>query len=376
MLKNKHSLISKVASTIISVLCDHYLVLLISITATGLFLRFSGLNVTPLTFGEMAVTSLSRLPIPHLQDAIENGPILHPPFYYWIQHFFLMFGVTEFSIRFLPALCGTLSIPVTYLLGKEFHGKDTGILAAAIIAIFPYHIFCSQDGTPYSMMLLIILVSLVFFVHMIKTDSSACGACFGFFSGLASWVMYYSVILTFSLLLFELVEWKMGFRKRFDENRALYMGIIFFLFVIISLPGLVHDLKQIPGFMSFHGIPLGGPVILKALNQSYLLNKPLMIITMILLMIGIVGLFRYDYQLFSLLLFMIFVPTALGIVLSFWIPFDPQYILLILPAVCLGAGFSYTIIYSFLSRWIMISRLKVLVILLILFCALSLPLGF
>jgi|GEM_PF-3129224 len=372
MLKNKNDLINKVSSDIISVLCDHYIFLLMFITATGLFLRFSGLNVTPLTSGEMAVTSFSRLPVPHIQATIENGSILHPPFYYWIQHFFFMFGVTEFSIRFLPALCGTLSIPVTYLLGKEFHSKDTEILAAAIITISPYHIFCSQDGTPYSMMLLIILVSLVFFVHMIKADSSASGACFGFFSGLAFWVMYYSIILTFSLLLFELVERKMDFRKRFGENRALYMGIMFFLFVIIPLPGLIHDLEKVPALMSFHRTPVGW--VLESLNQFYVLNKPLMIVTMILLLIGIAGLFRYNAQLFSLLLFMMIVPAVLGMVLSYWIPFEPQYALLVLPAVCTGAGFSYAVIYSLLSRWIMVSRLKVLVIFLLLFCALSLPL--
>ncbi len=374
MSENKCSLKNKFVSAIISALHDPYILLLILITSTGLFLRFSGLNAIPLTSHEMAVTSLSRLPVPHIQATIEHEPIHHPPFYYWTQHFFLMFGITRFSIRFLSVLCGTLSIPVIYLLGKKFHSKDTGILAAAIIAVSPYQIFCSQDGTPYSMMLLVILVSLIFFVNVIKADSSASGACFGFLSGIAFWVMYYSIVLTLSLFIFEFVERKSNFRQRLGENRALYMGIIFFSFVIIPLPGLVHDLKQIPGFMSFHGISFGWPVILEAFRQSYILNKPFMTITMILLVIGIAGLYRYDKQLFSLLLFIIFVPTALGMVLSCWIPFDPQYALLILPAVYLGAGFSYTVINSFLSRWITVSKLKLLIIFLLLFYALCLPL--
>ncbi len=374
MPENKCSLTNKFVSAIISSLCDPYILLLILITAIGLFLRFSDLNAPPLTPDEMAVTSLSRLPVPHIQVTIEHGPIHHPPFYYWIQHFFLVFGETKFSIRFLSALCGTLSIPVIYLLGKKFHSKDTGIFAAAIIAISPYQIICSQDGTPYSMMMLIILASLIFFVNVIKADSSASGACFGFLAGLASWVMYYSIILTLSLFLFEFVERKSDYRQKFGDNRALYMGIIFFLFVIIPLPGLVHDLKQIPGFMSFHEISFGWPIILEAFRQSYIINKLFMTIIMLLLVIGSAGLYRYDKELFSLLLFIIFFPTALGLFLSCWIPFDPQYVLLILPAVYLGAGFSYTVIYSFLSRWITVSRLKLLIIFLLLFYALSLPL--
>lgn len=374
MSENKCSLRKRFVSAIISALCDPYILLLIFITATGLFLRFSDLNATPLTSDEMAVNSLSRLPVLHIQTTIEHGPIHHPPFYYWTQHFFLGFGETKYSIRFLSALCGTFSVPVIYLLGKKFHSKDTGILAAAIFAISPYQIFCSQDGTPYSMMLLIISISLIFFINVIKADSSSSGACFGFLTGLASWVMYYSIILTLSLFLFEFVERKNDFRQKFGDNRALYMGIIFFLFVIIPIPGLVHDFKQIPGFMSFHGISFGWPIILEAFRQSYIINKLFMIITMLLLVIGSAGLYRYDKQLFSLLLFIIFVPTALGLILSCWIPINPQYALLILPAVYLGASFSYTIIYSFLSRWFKISRLKLLIIFLFIFYTLSLPL--
>ena len=205
-MENSQNRIKEISSVFTSALRDHYTVLLMLITAAGLFFRFSGLAAAPLTSDEMAGASLASLSISQIWASIDNGSVINPPLYYWVQHFLLIPGKTEFSVRFLPALCGVLSIPVTYLLGQEFHSRDVGILAAAILAISPYHISCSQYGAPYSMMLLISLVSLIFFVQVIKTGNGSAGAYFGLFSGLAFWVTYYSAILTFSLLLFELVE--------------------------------------------------------------------------------------------------------------------------------------------------------------------------
>jgi len=152
------------------------------------------------------------------------------------------------------------------------------------------------------------------------------------------------------------------------------VGTIFFLVVTMPLSSLVCDLAKIPGFMSLQENPLGSVVALESLNRFYNLNDPLMIVTMILLVIGIEGLFRYDSQLCSLLLFMMLVPAALGIVLSYWIAFEPQYALLFLSSVCLGVACSYLTVYLLLSRWITISRMKVLVLFLLLFGAMSLPL--
>lgn len=364
----------KVSLVIVSALSDYYTVSLMLITVAGLLFRFSGLTVAPLTSDEMSGASLASLSISRIWTSIDSGSVINPPLYYWIQHFLLMPGKTEFSIRFLPALCGVLSIPVTYLLGQEFHSRDVGILAAAILAVSPYHLSLSQYGAPYSMMLLISLISLIFFVRMIKTGSGAVGAYFGFFSGLSLWVTYYSVVLTFALVLFELLERRKQSLEVSDETRPLNVAAIIFLVTIMPLSSLIRDIAKIPGFMSFQGNPLGSAMALESLNRIFTLNEPLTIVTMILLVIGIEGLFRYDIRLCRLHLFMMIVPAVLGIVLSYWIAFEPQYALLILPSVCIGAACSYTVAYLLLSSWIKVSRLQVLILFLLLFGIMSLPL--
>jgi mannosyltransferase len=371
IMENSQNRGKDVSLVITSTLSDNYTVLLMLITATGLLFRFSGIGGSPLTSEEIAGASLARLSISQIWASIDRGSVFNPPLYFWVQHFLLIPGKTEFFIRFLSALCGTLSIPVTYLLGQEFHSRDVGILAAAILAVSPYHISCSQYGAPYSMMLLITLISIIFFVQLIRTSNSAAGAYFGLFSGLSFWVTYYSIILTFSLVLFEFVERRRHSFQASGETRALNVGAIFFLVIITPLSSLIRDQAKIQGIMSLHRNPLGAGAALESLNQVFTLNEPLMIMTIILLIIGIVGLFRYDSQLFSLLLFMMVVPASLVIFMSYWITFETQCILLVLPAVCIGAACSYTVFYLFLSRWIKVSRLLVLVLFLLLFGAMS-----
>jgi 4-amino-4-deoxy-L-arabinose transferase-like glycosyltransferase len=374
MMENSQNRIKEVSFVIISALRDHYTVLIMLITAAGFFFRFSGLSTTPLTSDEMNSVSLSSLSITQIWTSIDKGSIFNPPLYYWIQHFSLMPGKTEFSIRFLPALCGVLSIPAIYYLGQEFHSRDVGILAAAVLAISPYHILFSQQGTPDTLMLLINLIALIFFIQALKTDSGASWAYFGILSGVAFWVMYDSIILTFSLLLFESFErWRQSLRGS-GETRIINVATIFFLITIMPLSSLIRNLLKTPGFMSLQGNQIGSAMALESLNRIFNMNEPLMIVSLILLLIGIEGLFLYDPRICGLQLFMLIVPLVLGIVLPYWTAFEPGYAFIILPAVCIGAACSYTNVYLFLSKWITVSRLQILVLFLLLFGALSFPL--
>ena len=47
----------------------------------------------------------------------------NPPLFYWIEHIMLMLGNNEVILRFIPALCGVLTIPVMYCVGKDPTGR-------------------------------------------------------------------------------------------------------------------------------------------------------------------------------------------------------------------------------------------------------------
>lgn len=86
----------------------------------------------------------------------------HPPGYYLLLHYWqAIFGDTDFALRLLSAIAGILGIVVIYWLGKELFGQNTGLWAAAITAIMPYHVFYSQEIRSYSWLFLLTVIMML-----------------------------------------------------------------------------------------------------------------------------------------------------------------------------------------------------------------------
>jgi 4-amino-4-deoxy-L-arabinose transferase-like glycosyltransferase len=57
-----------------------------------------------------------------------------PPLLYWINAASLkLFGLNEFAARFPSALCGLLTVLVTYVIGRKLYGRRTAIFSALIL---------------------------------------------------------------------------------------------------------------------------------------------------------------------------------------------------------------------------------------------------
>jgi uncharacterized membrane protein len=79
----------------------------------------------------------------------------HPPLYYTIlKAWRAAFGDSEAALRALSALAGTLTIPLVYILGRQAAGPLAGVLAAAMFALSPTHIYHSQEARPYALLVL------------------------------------------------------------------------------------------------------------------------------------------------------------------------------------------------------------------------------
>lgn len=61
-----------------------------------------------------------------------------------INFIFRIFGISAFSLRFLPALSGTLAIPAIYLFARQVGGKRIAIIASFMLAISHTHIHFSR----------------------------------------------------------------------------------------------------------------------------------------------------------------------------------------------------------------------------------------
>ncbi|MCK5130921.1 MAG: glycosyltransferase family 39 protein [Candidatus Sabulitectum sp.] len=96
-------------------------------------------------------------------EVISTGvaPDIHPPGYqilmFCIQR---TIGNSETALRLPSAVAGILTIPVIYLLGRKLLNDSAGLLASAILAVAPIHIWFSQEARPYSILILLTAISV------------------------------------------------------------------------------------------------------------------------------------------------------------------------------------------------------------------------
>lgn len=69
-----------------------------------------------------------------------------PLFIYFIAATVRLFGRSPGALRLAAAVCGTLTVPATYLMARTWFNQRVGLLSAAIIAITYWHVQLSRVG--------------------------------------------------------------------------------------------------------------------------------------------------------------------------------------------------------------------------------------
>jgi uncharacterized membrane protein len=107
---------------------------------------------------------------------------LHPPLHYLLLHFWMAIaGKSEFAVRFLSVVAGTLAVPLTYRLGRELfwrgdHGLDgirallTGGGAAALVAVAPFLVLYSQEARMYAQLVPLSALSALALWRLLQAD--------------------------------------------------------------------------------------------------------------------------------------------------------------------------------------------------------------
>jgi 4-amino-4-deoxy-L-arabinose transferase-like glycosyltransferase len=79
-------------------------------------------------------------------------------------------GTTEFSSRLVPALVGTISVPILYFPTRKISNSPTAMLFALFLAISPWHLYWSQNTRFYTTLLLFYTLSLFLVYFAFEQD--------------------------------------------------------------------------------------------------------------------------------------------------------------------------------------------------------------
>lgn len=115
--------------------------------------------------------------------------------YYVLLRFWLHVGNSEFFIRLLSVIPGVAAIVVIYFLGERLLGRKIAIVSAFLLAIHGSHLAYSQEARSYALLVLLCMVSYLFFVRAIETSFIKYWVLYAIFSALAVYAHFFAFLI-------------------------------------------------------------------------------------------------------------------------------------------------------------------------------------
>lgn len=141
-------------------------ILMASATAVGVFLRLDDLTSESLWLDEiLAVRKASEPTVEALMHRLGRSPF--PPLYYlalwgWVR----VWGLSDASIRGLPACLGILTLPLTHRVWVGLIGRRSAAWATSLLALNAFHVSYSRDAKMYAAVWLLSACSSGAFLHL------------------------------------------------------------------------------------------------------------------------------------------------------------------------------------------------------------------
>lgn len=148
------------------------LVLLVLLMIISFAMKLMYLGAESLWLDEASTLRWALMPFAEiLETSLEdpNGPIYQLLLKVWIS----AFGISEFSIRFMPAIFGTLLMWPVYLVGRNLFDKNVGFLAAILCMFSNNLLFWSHENRGYTLVVLLAVWSFYHFFKILSKGKAA-----------------------------------------------------------------------------------------------------------------------------------------------------------------------------------------------------------
>ncbi|MEK7580985.1 MAG: hypothetical protein AAB512_01760 [Patescibacteria group bacterium] len=186
-----------------------FAVTIIFIFACALFLRtynythriaFNADNSRDVIIGKFAAKNFL---IPQIGQFSSAGPFFYGPWYYW--YLVLISFIPGLLVPwFFSTLIDLLFIMLIFLLGKDAAGRKVGLLSAFFASISPAQVANSLTTWNVSVVPILVLTSLLFFVKFIKTRKEVYIFLLSF-SVFLAWTVHFQNILIIPMLFIALL---------------------------------------------------------------------------------------------------------------------------------------------------------------------------
>jgi 4-amino-4-deoxy-L-arabinose transferase-like glycosyltransferase len=198
----------------------------------GAFLRIYDLGAE--SFWNDEVSSIYESTLSMMEISARSN---HPPLYFILLGWWInLWGTGEIATRSLSVIFGILAIFITYLVGKELLGQKAGLIASFIAAISQFYIYFSQEVRSYSLLLLLSLLSYLFFIKILRHNKTWYYPCFFLAGLLLGYTHIYGLLTIASQGFFFLLFWR---KHRPQRIRLIstFAGMLICLLPLVILLG-------------------------------------------------------------------------------------------------------------------------------------------
>jgi len=139
------------------------------------------------------------LAVAHAEPSVFWAALLsdgvHPPGYYFLlREGLAFFGASEFALRFLSAVAGTLAVPLMWRLGRALGNGRWGLAAGLLLALNPFALWYAQEARMYSLLLCLTIAGGYAFWKLITHPTPARWLWLALISALSFAVHYFALV--------------------------------------------------------------------------------------------------------------------------------------------------------------------------------------
>jgi len=170
------------------------------------FLRFYGLGHESLWTDE-AFSAL--FPAAPFNEWLWLKYEVHPPLYYVLMHYFLMFGHDEFTVRLPSAICGIITLIFAFKLADGNEHSSEALLTLILLGLSSMAISIDRLARMYSLLCMLCVVA-AFFLKKALSQEKAILPWIGYVmvSVALLYTQYSAFIFLFSVNIYFFIFWK------------------------------------------------------------------------------------------------------------------------------------------------------------------------
>lgn len=205
----------------------------------AIFLRLYGLDRQSIWYDEYIEESNFQVLVDNIFYNIRKTPDIAPPlnsfFVYMVAR---IFPSNDLALRIPSFIFGLISIPLFFLLGRSVFNEKVGLLSSFLLAISPFHIWYSQDARIYALLWMLSLLSLIFFLRILKQPSLKNYVGYFICTEASLYTHTFAVFLVLAQAVYVV------FFYRIYKSQVLKWLGIFISLAILYLPWLIYSLTS------------------------------------------------------------------------------------------------------------------------------------